>query len=161
MIVSAVFLITGIYLATQLPFGGKYDYLFWIKLVMVFTSIPIAIIGFRRNNKILAALSLLLITGSFGIAEVYSKRKGIMKQDAAVAGSADGKTLYDGNCRLCHGDDGKLGLAGAKDLSATSMDTPGITEVILKGKGNMAPVRVSEEQAAAIAGYVDANIKNH
>jgi hypothetical protein len=161
MIVSAVFLITGIYLATQLPFGGKYDYLFWIKLVMVFTSIPIAIIGFRRNNKILAALSLLLITGSFGIAEVYSKRKGIMKQDAAVADSADGKTLYDGNCRLCHGDDGKLGLAGAKDLSATSMDTPGITEVILKGKGNMAPVRVSEEQAAAIAGYVEANIKNH
>src|SRR6476620_260721 len=47
MIVSALFLITGIYLAAQLPFNSKYDYLFWIKIVMVFASIPIAIVGFR------------------------------------------------------------------------------------------------------------------
>ena len=68
MIVSALFLITGIYLAMQLPFNSRYDYLFWIKLVMVFASIPIAIIAFKKGNKILAALSLLLITGSYGIA---------------------------------------------------------------------------------------------
>src|SRR5687768_814412 len=67
IIVSVLFLLTGIYLTTQLPFGGKYDYLFWIKLVMVFASIPLAIIGFKRGNKILAALSLLLITGAYGI----------------------------------------------------------------------------------------------
>src|SRR6478609_248392 len=60
MIISFLFLGTGIYLATQLPFGGKYDYLFWIKICMVFASIPIAIIGFKKSNKILAALSLLL-----------------------------------------------------------------------------------------------------
>src|SRR5690606_3227004 len=68
MIISALFLITGIYLATQLPFNSRYDYLFYIKLAMVFASIPVAIIGFKRGNKIVAALSLLLITGSYGIA---------------------------------------------------------------------------------------------
>jgi uncharacterized membrane protein SirB2 len=101
MIVSALFLITGIYLATQLPFNSKYDYLFWIKLVMVFASIPIAIIGFKRGNKILAALSLLLITGSYGIAEVYSKRKGIPKNAVSNQQNiSDAKTLYEMNCGL-------------------------------------------------------------
>src|ERR1041385_9582459 len=60
MIVSTLFLATGIYLAMQLPFGGKYDYLFWIKLVMIAAAIPLAVVGFRRANKILAAMSLLL-----------------------------------------------------------------------------------------------------
>lgn len=160
MVVSALFLITGIYLATQLPFGGKYDYLFYIKLLMVFASIPIAIIGFKKHNKILAALSLLLITGSYGVAESYAKRKGIPKgaEETSLA-STDGKTLYENNCVLCHGADGKLGLSGAKDLSASAMDMGEITEIILKGKGNMAPVRVNPEQAEVIARYVQENIK--
>ena len=161
MIVSALFLITGIYLAAQLPFKGKYDYLFWIKLVMVFTSIPVAVVAFKRGNKILAALSLLLITGSYGIAEVYSKRKGIAKTDAAVAASSDGKELYEANCRLCHGDDGKLGALGSKDISATSLDQPGITKVILEGKGLMNAINVTEEQAGSIARYVDEQLKAH
>jgi mono/diheme cytochrome c family protein len=161
MIVSALFLITGIYLATQLPFGGKYDYLFWIKLVMVFSSIPIAVIGFKRQNKILAALSLLLITGAFGLAEVYSKKKGITKQSSEVATSNDGKTLYEAKCVLCHGDDGRLGLTGAKDISASTMDVAAMKEIILKGKGAMPPAQVTEEQAVAIAEYVQGNIKGH
>src|SRR5689334_10930105 len=143
MIISALFLITGIYLTTQLPFGGKYDYLFYMKLVMVFASIPIAIIGFRKGNKMLAALSLLLITGSYGIAESFAKRKGVPKgtEETSLA-SMDGKTLYENNCVLCHGPDGKLGMSGAKDISATALDMAGIMEVILKGKNNMAPVNV-------------------
>jgi mono/diheme cytochrome c family protein len=161
MIVSVLFLITGIYLATQLPFGGKYDYLFWIKLVMVFASIPVAVIGFKRQNKILAALSLLLITGAFGLAEVYSKKKGIAKQSSAVATSNDGKALYEAKCVLCHGDDGKLGLTGAKDISASIMDVAAMKQIILKGKGAMPPAQVTEEQAAAIAEYIQGNIKGH
>ncbi|MCE3258476.1 MAG: cytochrome c, mono- and diheme variant family [Bacteroidetes bacterium] len=160
MIVSFLFLATGIYLATQLPFGGKYDHLFWIKIVMVVASIPIAVIGFKKQNKILAALSLLLITGSFGLAEVYHKKKGIAK-DSQVADVSSAKGLYEKNCKLCHGDDGKLGMAGAKDLSATALDVAGIKEVILKGKNTMAPVAVSDEQAELIAGYVTSDLKGH
>ncbi len=161
MIVSTLFLITGIYLATQLPFNSKYDYLFWIKLIMVFSSIPVAIIAFKRGNKILAALSLLLITGSYGVAEVYSKRKGIAADSngASSIASDDGKRLYEANCRLCHGDDGKLGASGARDISTTSLDVAGIKAVILKGKGMMNAVPVTEEQAKAIAQYLDEELR--
>ena len=160
MIISTLFLLTGIYLAIKLPFGGKYDYLFWIKIVMVFTSIPLAVIGFKKGNKMLAALSLLLITGSFGIAEVYSKRKGVTADSAAVT-ATDGKSLYEAKCAMCHGNDGKLGMAGAKDISVTTLNSGEIAGVILNGKGSMNKVEVSEEQANAIAAYVEASLKGH
>src|SRR5688500_2960803 len=131
MIISALFLITGIYLTTQLPFGGKFDYLFWIKLVMVFASIPIAIIGFKKANKVMAALSLLLITGAFGLAEAYHKKKGIAKSSEEIMVADGGKSLYEAKCGLCHGNDGKLGVSGAKDLSQTTLDITAIKEIIL------------------------------
>lgn len=161
MIISSLFLITGIYLATQLPFGGKYDYLFWIKLAMVLVAIPVAIVGFKKSNKILAALSLLLITGAYGIAESYKKKKAIPKETSEGIASNDGASLYTANCLMCHGADGKLGLSGAKDLSASQLDVNGIKEVILHGQNLMQPVMVNEEQAGAIAEYVNSNLKAH
>ncbi len=163
MIVSFLFLITGIYLATQLPFGGKYDYLFFIKIAMVLISIPIAVIGFKRSNKILAALSLLLITGSFGLAEAYAKRKAIPKETAAgtTEGTTDGAALYEANCKVCHGGDGKLGMAGAKNLAISTLSASEIKQIILQGKGDMQPVPMSDEQAAAVADYVASNLVGH
>jgi uncharacterized membrane protein SirB2 len=159
MIVSALFLITGIYLTTQLPFGGKFDYLFYIKIVMVLVSIPLAVIGFKRSNKILAALSLLLITGSYGLAEVYTKRKAIPKDSTHPIASNDGKALYENNCVLCHGGDGKLGMSGAQDISKSQLDHAAMVDIILKGRGNMPPIRVNDEQAIAIADYVNGELK--
>ncbi|HOZ86703.1 MAG TPA: SirB2 family protein [Bacteroidia bacterium] len=161
MIVSFLFLATGIYLVTLLPFNGKYDYLFYIKIVMVLASIPLAVIGFKKSNKGLAVLSLLLIVGSFGIAEVYHKKKGISKDADMTVNSTNGEELYKANCVSCHGGDGKLGLSGAKDLSISSMDENGIKEIIIHGKGLMPAAQVNEEQAAAIAHYVDGSIKSH
>lgn len=157
MIVSFLFLATGVYLMTQLPFGGKFDHLFWIKIVMVFASIPLAVIGFKKSNKVLAALSLLLLTGSFGLAEVYHKKKGIAKDAGTELAAGDGRSLYESNCANCHGNDGKLGLAGAKDLSVTGLDVTGIKEIIVNGKGAMPPSQVNDEQAVAIADYVKSN----
>lgn len=161
MVISVLFLITGIYLATQLPYGGKFDYLFFIKVGMVLASIPLAIVGFKRSNKILAALSLLLITGSYGIAEVYSKKKGIRNETSAEIAAADGKALYEATCSSCHGNDGKLGLSGALDLTASQLDEAGIKEIILKGRNAMPPAAVNDEQAQAISQYVTSSIKGH
>ncbi len=159
MIISFLFLGTGIFLLTQLALGGKFDYLLWIKLGMVLISIPIAVVGFKKQNKMLAALSLLLITGSFGLAEVYHKKKGIIENVYMTDNS--GKSLYEANCKLCHGDDGKLGASGAKDLTATVLELEGVKEVILKGRASMAAVNVNEEQANAIAVYVMSDLKGH
>ena len=159
MIVSAAFLLTGVYLMTQVSFGGKYDFLFWIKIAMVILSIPIAIIGFKKGNKILAALSLLLITGSYGLAEVYHKKKAEPVQ--SNSGIVDGKVLYDNNCIICHGGDGKLNASGSKDLSLTLLDKQGLKDVILNPKGLMPKADITEEQANAIAEYVNNTIKGH
>jgi uncharacterized membrane protein SirB2 len=159
MIISFLFLATGIFLLTQLAYGSKFDYLLWIKLAMVLISIPVAVIGFKKRNKILAALSLLLIVASFGLAEVYHGKKHIAAGNNANEGEMNGLALYDANCKLCHGTDGKLGASGAADLSATMLDANGIKDVILHGKNMMSPVNVSEEQAKAIADYVMADIK--
>ncbi|MCU0359094.1 MAG: cytochrome c [Bacteroidia bacterium] len=158
MVISVLFLLTGIYLSTQLPFGGKYDYLFWIKIVMVAVAIPLAILGFKKHNKILAALSLLLITGTYGVAEVYHKRKGIPKESNEMI--TDAKALYENNCSSCHGTDGKLGIAGSKDLTKTQMDVAGINQIITQGKGMMpAASQLSPEQAQAVAEYVNTSLK--
>ena len=161
MIVSFLFLLTGIYLTTQLSFGGKYDYLFYVKIVLVLGSIPVAVVGFRKSNKVLAALSLLMIVGSFGLAESYHKKKGIAKEVPATIASNDGETLFKANCVLCHGNDGKLGASGAKDLSASTMEVSEIKQIILNGKGLMPAAPVNEEQAAAIADYVNGSLKGH
>lgn len=156
IIVSVLFLVTGIYLMVQLPVIHP---LMWVKLVLVFGSIPIAVIGFKKGNKILAALSLVMITASFGIAEIAKKKK--MKADNSHIASNDGKALYENNCKLCHGDNGKLGAAGAKDLTGTSYDVAAIKNVILNGQGPMAKVPVDDAQASAIAEYVHSNMKGH
>ncbi len=157
MVVSFLFLATGIYLSTQLPFGGKYDYMFYIKVVMVLAAIPLAVIGFKKQNKVLAALSLLFITGSFGLAEVYGKKKGIPK-DSVVATANDGASLYKANCVVCHGNDGKLGLSGAKDISISTLNVDAIKEMILHGKNTMPAAQLNEEQASMVAEYVQQNI---
>ena len=64
MIVSFAFLATGIYLLTQV---GEIKPLLIAKIGLVFLSIPIAVIGFKKRNKILGALSLLMITGAYGM----------------------------------------------------------------------------------------------
>jgi mono/diheme cytochrome c family protein len=161
MIISFLFLLTGVYLMTQVTYGNKYDYLLWIKLVMVFSSIPLAVIGFKRSNKMLAALSLLLITGSFGLGEAYHKKKGIANEETTTTASNDGKSLYAINCASCHGDDGKLGMSGAKDLSVSVLDLAGIKEIVMHGKGAMPAAQVNEEQATAISEYVNSQLKGH
>jgi mono/diheme cytochrome c family protein len=127
---------------------------------MVAISIPVAIIGFKKSNKALAALSLLLITGSFGLAEVYHKRKGIAKENTGMAAN-DAKSIYETNCASCHGTDGKLGLAGAKDLSATLLDNAAIKDVIKNGKGLMPASQLDDEKANIVAEYVGMQIKGH
>lgn len=154
MIVSTLFLVTGVYMLTQLP---EIKTIMIIKIALVLTSIPVAIIGFKKGNKILAALSLLMITASYGLAEMSRKHKVVVEQNGVAA--TDGKSLYEANCKLCHGDDGKMGAMGAADLSKTAMDVTTIKQTILNGKGNMAKIEMSEEQAAAISTYVEESIK--
>ncbi len=154
MIVSALFLITGVYLMTKLP---HIETILWVKIVLVLASIPIAIVGFKKSNKILAALSLLMITASYGLGEVGKKHR--EKGIEVAANVIDGKEIYEAKCSLCHGNDGKAQLSGASDISKTQMAADSIKITILNGKRTMVPVKITDEQATAVAEYVEGSIK--
>ena len=148
MIVSFLFLGTGVYMITQIP---EIKSFMIIKLVCVFASIPIAIIGFKKSNKILAVFSLLLIIGSYGLAEMSKKQKSGIQTT-----SVSGQEIYSANCTSCHGNDGKKGLMGATDLSASALDENAAMEIIKNGKGRMGAFGkdLSDEQISAVTKYV-------
>jgi mono/diheme cytochrome c family protein len=154
MIVSALFLITGVYLLFQLP---TINNIMIIKLVLVFASIPVAIVGFKKGNKLLAALSLLMITASYGLAEVGKKKR--EKGTEVISTNINGKEIYEARCASCHGMDGKAGLSGAGDLSATAMSKEQIMDVIKNGKNTMPAVDITSEQSEAVAVYIENSVK--
>jgi cytochrome c6 len=48
-----------------------------------------------------------------------------------------GASLYSMHCAQCHGEDGKLGASGAKDLSASKLSDAEMVKIIKQGKGAM------------------------
>lgn len=48
-----------------------------------------------------------------------------------------GKVLFNKNCAVCHGPDGRLGLNGAHDLSTSNLNTTGRVYMVTQGLGKM------------------------
>ncbi|MES2762685.1 MAG: c-type cytochrome [Bacteroidota bacterium] len=153
MIVSFGFLATGIFLITQLPEINKFTI---IKLVLVFLSIPLAVIGFKKKNKILATLSFFFIVVSFSLA--YKAKSAKAGEKTVVI---NGKEIFEEKCELCHGRDGKQGTNGAKDLSVTQLPHTGIIDIVSNGKNTMAAYKsvLTHEQIEAVAVYIETDIK--
>lgn len=162
MVISFLFLLSGLYLLTQKP--DAISPLTWLKLVAVFAAIPLAVVGFKKENKVLAALSLLLIIAAYGLAEVAKRNVPKQKIAVAVANPADtgydkevhGKAIFTSYCAACHGQDGKLGLAGAKNLTTSTLTDEEIVNIITNGKNAMSPYKkvLNAEEIAAVAAYV-------
>ena len=153
MIVSFGFLATGIYLMTRLP---EINIFLIIKIALVLASIPLAVVGYKKKNKVLATLSFFLIIVAFGLAQ---KAKNEKAGDKIVA--VNGKEIFEEKCTLCHGSNGKLGLSGAKDLSVTALDHQNIITIITEGKNTMASYKavLTPEQIEAVANYIESDLK--
>ena len=153
MIVSFGFLATGIYLMTRLP---EINMFLIIKIALVLASIPLAVVGYKKKNKVLATLSFFLIIVAFGLAQ---KAKNEKAGDKIVA--LNGKEIFEEKCTLCHGSNGKLGLSGAKDLSVTALDHQNIVTIITEGKNAMASYKavLTPEQIEAVANYIESDLK--
>lgn len=162
MIISTLFLVTGLVMIFQLPSVNKFMI---FKIVAVFASIPLAVIGFKKSNKILASLSLILLIGSYGLAEMSRRyvekvevSQGIITDASATNYDAlvHGKALFTANCVQCHGEDGQLGLAGSKNLTVSQLDEAGIKNIISNGKNAMPPYKkvLNEQEVNALTKYV-------
>ncbi|MBA4304675.1 MAG: hypothetical protein C0424_10660 [Sphingobacteriaceae bacterium] len=179
MIISTLFLLTGLYLALNTPSVSAGSW-FWVKLAAVFASIPLAVIGFKRKRKPLALLSLLLLFYAYGISETKSPRMKKADFYEALAGAdkqstegfdpmsdsydplAHGAALYANNCAVCHGADGALGAAGAKNLQGSMLDKNEMAAMILKGKNGMPGFKgaLNDEEVFAVVAYVKAKISS-
>jgi mono/diheme cytochrome c family protein len=155
MLVSVGFLVTGGWLLIQMADISKFMV---IKLVCVLAAIPIAIVGFRKGNKALATLAVVLVLAAYGLAEMNVKAMAGGKVDTSTAKDPMemGKMVYqDKNCVNCHGADGKLGVNGAKDLSVTTLSMDEEKAIIKNGKSPMpAYSDLSDEQLKAVAEYI-------
>lgn len=52
-----------------------------------------------------------------------------------------GERLFRAQCVLCHGNDGKLGLSGAKDLTRSELTREEMIALVSQGKGAMMAYR--------------------
>ncbi len=77
------------------------------------------------------------------------------KHEGTAGSGPVGSAVFRNNCVTCHGADGKLGLNGAKDLSASSLPLDGRIQIITNGKNLMTPFKalLSEAEIKAVAEY--------
>ena len=156
-IIAFVFLASGIYLLTQLP---KVNVFMVIKLVCVFSAIPLSIIGFKKGIKAWVLFAFILLISAFGLVEVSKKK--LAAGDLHQATATSGNEIFTTACAQCHGDDGKRGVMGAADLSVTPLGQQAIISTIKNGKGTMVGYEgmLSEDQIKAVAEYVQMLQKN-
>lgn len=165
MIISTLFLLTGGVMFFQLP-SSEWTMWLLIKIVVVFASIPVAIIGFKRGSKALALLSFVMIVGAYGLAEVGKRRPSKQQIATEIVSDANssnynaiahGKALFTANCVACHGENGDLGVAGAKNLTVSALSDAEKITVIKKGKNAMASYQkvLNDNEINALVVYIN------
>ena len=163
MAVSVLFLLTGIGL---LMTAAEIRPIFIGKLAAVFVAIPLAIIGFKKQNKVMASLSFILLISAYGMAEMNKKsvltRLDLSEDIIIDVSSADynmvthGQALFNTQCVMCHGENGDQQMSGAKDLTVSQMESEEVLLRLNQGKLTMPPYadHFTEHEKNAIVEYV-------
>lgn len=76
---------------------------------------------------------------------------------SADISEAEAQRLYTMKCGLCHGNDGKLMLSGAPDLSTSRLELNERIALITYGKGKMPPQKdvLTADEIRGIARYIE------
>jgi cytochrome c553 len=179
MILGSLILLTGGYLLYALQSLAPY---LVGKLVLTLVAIPLGIISMKKENKILGVLTMLIFVYNFGISKTNSltfQQEKIVIQPLVVAPDSsgviaetpanailnqnkavtlqNGKAIFTQVCSACHGQDGKLGLGGAKNLTQSVLKHEEVVQMVTKGKGLMQPYEgvLSEQEIDAVALYTE------
>lgn len=172
-ILGVLMLATGGYLLSL--YGSAAPTYLWVKLALVLIIIPIGILAFKKENKAMAIIALLLTFYIYGASEVgsltFSKDETVTVSDDSPAKNAaevviegeaaellkNGKEIYLAECKKCHGVDGKKGLFKSPDLTQSKLNLSEKVAWIKKGKGVMPAYEneLSESEIEAVALYLD------
>lgn len=153
MIVSTLFLLTGIYMFYLI---GAVKPLQIIKIIAVLAAIPLAVVAYKKYNKGLAAAAFFLILMAYGLAEMSRKQSAIGQVQPLATGPVDGKLIFENNCVLCHGADGAKEYNGAANLHTSMLDKNNIISIVTNGKNTMMPYKelLSAEEIEAVSTYI-------
>ena len=80
-----------------------------------------------------------------------------LEKEAGANYIPNASELYSDNCSSCHGIDGKLGGAGAKDLTKSKLSDQEIGKILENGKNAMPPMKEligSDKNNIAIVEYI-------
>lgn len=145
-IIDVLILLSGGYLAMKTGFQPVAI----VKFICLLALIPVGIIAFKKEKPGLALIGMLIIVYMFSAAltgspllkshqsQVEDTVKDIQSQNPGLSEiEAKGKALYAVHCAVCHGDDGKKGFQGAKDLTQSVMIDSELKSLISQGKGVM------------------------
>ena len=101
-------------------------------------------------KKTIYSLSILLV-----IANCHSGDDAPKSVTGDIEAAPDGYAIYKKNCVACHGLDGKMGFAGAKDLTQTKTSIAEIEQQVSKGKGAMSAFEklLTKEEIKAVSQY--------
>ena len=108
-----------------------------------------------KNFNFLMLVIACLFSCSSSNKTVNETKEQAVVQNATIAKIVDGAEVYKANCLVCHGEDGALMLADAKDLSISTLSVEERVDLITNGVGMMMPYKGILDDAAikAVAEY--------
>ncbi|OON67747.1 GNAT family N-acetyltransferase [Hymenobacter sp. CRA2] len=102
-----------------------------------------------------AAAALLVFLSACGESKAPATDAPAPPAAVATAAIDPGKALFEQNCVLCHGPDGKRGLNGAHDLTKSNLNQMGRVYMVTNGLGKMPGFKgqLTPEQIEQVAAY--------
>lgn len=101
--------------------------------------------------------SILVLASGFLLLNSCGNNSTGTSETIPIASGTAQQTIYENNCTSCHGEDGKLCVLGAKDLSVSTLNKEQMMEIIANGKSTMTPFGsvLSKEEISQVADYVE------
>ena len=162
-----IFIATGVMMISASPLYEYAGSWFTIKMVLLVLGIATGIIGVKKFNKVLVIVSILAFLGIYGYTEAMKEKnkRGELSTEISAENiiqaeqtslEMDGSLIYNKLCVTCHGKDGKKGLAGAFDLSISTLNQIERIDIITDGKESMAAYKdqLTEEQIENVADFI-------
>lgn len=159
MILGFLLLATGSYLMVK---TGAHFTWHWVKLVGVIAAIPLGIVGLKKSNKALTALSLFVFLYFYGVSETRSlslrpSNYAKMEEAGEPAELYSAATIYTNECTRCHGPAGDAMAFKAMNLKESKLNVEQIKNTIAEGRGTMKGYakKLSAKQLDELAEYVN------
>ncbi len=169
IILGSLFIVTGV--ALSFLSAAAHGAYFWVKVIAILAIVPLGIVAFKREQKILGLFTLALFLYTYGISETKSLtlQKNLpayysqaMPEQTFNPGDENyqlaehGQYVYNKHCTSCHGKQGKAQWSGSNNLQKSGLTYQATRAWIQNGKNKMPAYKgyLTKQEIKAAAKYV-------